>query len=135
VLLVSSCSRIASRQGSNTAKPWSSTRHASLRPAGHGRSSVFPLVLGAELFELCPHRRNAAFEDINDLVANFGRRENGSVYKSTPTIDLILGSDDYLIGIAIHGHEALRFLNLLHQIIDSHGLGLHFVQFIGRSFA
>src|SRR4030095_8661409 len=95
-------------------------------------SSVFPLVLGAELFELCPHRRNAAFEDINDLVANFGRRENGSVYKPTPTIDLILGSDDYFVGIAIHGDEALRFLNLLHQIIDSHGLGLHFVQLVGE---
>jgi hypothetical protein len=49
----------------------------------------------------------------------------GSVYKPTPTIDLILGADDDLIGIAIHGDQALGFFFLLHQIIDGHGLGLH----------
>jgi hypothetical protein len=32
-----------------------------------------------------------------------------------------LGADDHLIGIAIHGDEALRLLDLLHQIIDGHG--------------
>jgi hypothetical protein len=82
----------------------------------------FPLVFGAEFLELCPHRR--------DLVANLGRREDGSVYKPTPTIDFILaptidfilGADDHLIGIAIHGDEALGLLDLLHQIRDSHGL-------------
>jgi hypothetical protein len=43
-------------------------------------------------------------------------------YKPTPTIDLISGADDHLIGIAIHGDEALRLLDLLHQISDGHAL-------------
>jgi hypothetical protein len=38
---------------------------------------------------------------------------------------LILGADDDFIGIARHGDKALGFPNLLHQIIDGHGLGLH----------
>jgi hypothetical protein len=38
---------------------------------------------------------------------------------------LILDADDDFIGIAIHGDKALGFLDLLHQIIDSHGLDLH----------
>jgi hypothetical protein len=54
--------------------------------------------------------------------ANLGRREGGSVYEATPTIDFILGADDHLIGIAIHGDKALGLLDLLHQIIDGHGL-------------
>jgi len=29
------------------------------------------LVFGAEFLELCPHRRKSAFEDIDDLVADF----------------------------------------------------------------
>jgi hypothetical protein len=63
----------------------------------------FPLVFDAEFLELCPHGRKPTLEDIDDLVANLGRREGGSVYKPTPTIDFILGADDHLIGIAIHG--------------------------------
>jgi hypothetical protein len=43
-------------------------------------------------------------------------------YEAGPTIDFILGADDHLIGIAIHGDEASRLLDLLHQIIDGHGL-------------
>src|SRR5207245_1639821 len=39
-----------------------------------------------------------------------------------PTIDFILGADDHLFGIAIHGDEALGLLDLLHQIRDGHGL-------------
>jgi hypothetical protein len=75
-----------------------------------------------ELLELCSHCRKSALEDADDLVANLGRREGGSVYQSTPTIDLILGADDHLIGIVIHGDEALRLLDLSHQIVGGHGL-------------
>src|SRR6516164_6203047 len=32
----------------------------------------------------------AATEDTDDLTADLGRREGGSVYKPTPTVDLIL---------------------------------------------
>ena len=78
-----------------------------------------------ELFKLCPHRRKPPLEYIDDLVADLGRGENGSVYKSTPAIDLILSTDDHFIGIAIHDDKALGFLNLLHQIIDGHDLSLH----------
>src|SRR6516225_3732304 len=67
----------------------------------------------------------AATEDTDDLTADLGRREGGSVYKPTPTVDLILRADDDFIGIAIHGDKALGFLNLLHQFVDCHGLGLH----------
>jgi len=91
----------------------------------HRRSLALPVVLGAEFFELCPHRRNPALEDTNDLTADLGSREDGSVYKPTPAIDLILRADDDFIGIAIHGDKALGFLNLLPQIVDGHGLGLH----------
>jgi hypothetical protein len=45
---------------------------------------------------------------------------------------LILGANDHFIGIAIHGDEAFGFLYLLHQIVDGHGSGPHFVQLIGR---
>jgi hypothetical protein len=38
---------------------------------------------------------------------------------------LILRTDDHFIGIAVHGDQALRFLNLVHQIIDRHELILH----------
>jgi hypothetical protein len=85
-------------------------------------SAASPLIFDAELLELCSHCRKSALEDTDDLVANLGRREGGSVYESTPTIDFILGADDHLIGIAIHGDEALGLLDLLHQIIDRHGL-------------
>src|SRR5467141_1596016 len=72
-------------------------------PSGrHGRSSAFPLVVGAEFLELCPHRRQPALEDTDDLVANLGRRESGSVYKPTPTVDFVLSAADHLFGIAIH---------------------------------
>jgi hypothetical protein len=37
---------------------------------------------------------------------------------------LILRACDDFIGIAIHGHKALGFLNLLHQIDDSHCFGV-----------
>ena len=47
------------------------------------------------------------------------------VYQSPPAIDLILSTDDHFIGIAIYDDQALRFLNLLHQIIDGHDLSLH----------
>jgi hypothetical protein len=67
----------------------------------------FPLGFGAGIPELCPHRRKPALEDSDDLVADLGRGEGGSVYKPTPTIDFILGTDDHLIGIAIHGDEAV----------------------------
>jgi hypothetical protein len=52
------------------------------------------VVFGAEFFELCPHRRKPALEDTNDLTADLGRREGGSVYKPTPAIDLILRPDE-----------------------------------------
>src|SRR5215467_1742836 len=98
-------------------------RRAVIRAAG--QLSIFPLIFGAEFFKLCPHRHKPALEDIDDLVANLGRREGSSVYQPTPTIDLILSADDNFIGVAIHGDEALGFLNLLHQIIDGHDLRLH----------
>jgi hypothetical protein len=98
-----------------------------------GQSSVFTLAFRAEFFEFCPQRRDPTLEDIDDLVANLGRREAYSIYNTTSTINLILGADDHFIGIAIHGDKALGFLNLLHQIIDGHGLGLHLVQLIGRT--
>jgi hypothetical protein len=79
------------------------------------------MAFGAEFFELCPHRRKPPLEDTDDLIADLGGREDGSVYKPTPTINLILGADDYFISIAILADEALGFLNLLHQIRDGHG--------------
>jgi hypothetical protein len=82
----------------------------------------FPLVFGGWIPELCPHRRNPALEDSDDVVADLGRREGGSVYQPSPTIDFILGTDDHLIGIAIHRDEALGLLDLLHQISDGHDL-------------
>jgi hypothetical protein len=78
---------------------------------GSHQSSASPLLFGAELLELRPHRRKPALEDADDTVANLGRRERGSVYESTPTIDLIFGTDDYLIGIAIHSDEPLGLLD------------------------
>ena len=74
-----------------------------------------------ELFKLCPHRRKPPLEDTDDLIADLGGHEDGSVYKPTPTINLILGADDYFTSIAIQADEALGFLNLLHQILDGHG--------------
>jgi hypothetical protein len=70
------------------------------------------MVFGAEFFELCPHRRKPPLEDTDDLIADLGGREDGSVYQPTPTINLILGADDYFTSIAIHADEALGFLNL-----------------------
>jgi hypothetical protein len=84
-----------------------------------------PEVFAIEFFELCPHRRKPSLEYIDDLIADLGRGENGSVYKPAPAIDLILSTDDHFIGIAIHDDQALRFLDLLHQIIDGHDLSLH----------
>jgi hypothetical protein len=83
------------------------------------RSAVFADI--AELLELCSHCRKSTLEDVDDLAADLGSRERGSIYETTPTIDFILGADDHLIRIAIHGDEALCLLDLLHQIIDSHG--------------
>jgi hypothetical protein len=80
------------------------------------------LLFDAELLKLCPHGRKPTLENADDPVANLGRREGGSVYESTPTIEFILGTDDHLIGIAIHSDEALGLLDLLHQIIDGHRL-------------
>src|SRR5580692_366013 len=84
-------------------------------------SSAFPVVFGADCFQLCPHPRKPALEDIDDCVADFGRRKDGSVYKPTPAIDLIFSTDNHFIDIAIHRDEALGFLNLLDQIADGHG--------------
>ena len=78
-----------------------------------------------EFFELCPHRRKPPLEDIDDPIADLGRGENGSVYKPAPAIDLIMSTDDHFIGITIYDDQTLRFLNLLHQIIDGHDLSLH----------
>jgi hypothetical protein len=76
-------------------------------------SSAFPVVFGAEFFYRCPQRRKPVLEDIDDCVADLGRRKDGSVYKPTPAIDLIFGADNHFVGIAIHPNEALGFLNLL----------------------
>src|SRR5271169_1896364 len=99
-------------------------RHAWPTPGaigrGRWRACLTSSLFAAKLLELCSHCRKSALEDADDLVANLGRRESGPVYESTPTIDLILGADDHLIGIAIHGDEALGLLDLLHQIIDGH---------------
>jgi hypothetical protein len=83
-------------------------------------SSAFPVIFGAKFFSLCPHRRKPALEDIYDCVADLGRREDGSIYKPTPAVDLIFGAHDHFIGITIHGDEALGFLNLLDQLVDGH---------------
>ena len=81
-----------------------------------------PSVFEAELLALCPQRGEPLLERGNDVIADLGRREGDPVYKPTPTIDLIFGADDHLIGIAIHSDEALRLLDLLHQISDGHAL-------------
>ena len=83
--------------------------------------------------ELCSQRRKSALEDIDYKIADLGRPEGGSVDKSTPTIDWILGADNHLVGIAIYSDEALGFLNLLQQVIDAHGSALHFVEVIGEN--
>jgi hypothetical protein len=44
------------------------------------------------------------------------------VYEAEPTIDFHLESRRSLIGIAVHRDEALRLLDLSHQIIGGHGL-------------
>jgi hypothetical protein len=75
---------------------------------GSHQSSASPLLFGAELLELRPHRRKPALEDADDPVANLGRRERGSVYESTPTIDLIFGTDDHLIGHCDTQRQAAR---------------------------
>jgi hypothetical protein len=69
-------------------------------------------------------RGKPALEDIDDCVADFGRREDSSVYKPTPAIDLIFGPDNHFISAVIHCDEAFHFLNLFDQVIDSHGLDL-----------
>jgi hypothetical protein len=91
-------------------------------PGAHRAIIGFPLVFRAEFLELCPHRRQPALQDPDDLLANLGRRKGGSVYQPTPTTYFILCADDHLIGIAIHGDEALGLLDLLHQIRDGNGL-------------
>jgi hypothetical protein len=79
----------------------------------------------AHLPEVCPYSHKSALEDADDLVANLGLGESDSVYEPAPGIDFILGADDHFIGTAIDGDQALRFLNLVHHIIDSHELILH----------
>ena len=66
------------------------------------------------------------------MVANLGRREGGSVYNTTPTVELILGADDHFIGITIHGDKAFGFLYLLHQISMVMAQVPISVQLIGR---
>ena len=39
------------------------------------------------------HPRKPPLEDTDDLIADLGGPEDGSVYKPTPTINLILGAD------------------------------------------
>ena len=78
------------------------------RSGRHRRSSPSPLLFDAELLELCPHCRKPALEDADDPIANLIGRESGSVYEPTPTIDLILGTDDHLVGIAIHSERGAR---------------------------
>jgi hypothetical protein len=78
---------------------------------------------GAEFLQLCSEHREPALEDFNNLIADLGRGEGDSVNKPTPAIDWILGADDDFIGIAIYRDQSLSFLNLLQQVIDSHGLG------------
>jgi hypothetical protein len=87
----------------------------------NGISSALPMAFDTEFLELCPHRRKPPLEDTDDLIADLGGREDDSVYKPTPSVNLILGADDYFTSIAIYADEALGFLNLLHQIRD--GLG------------
>jgi hypothetical protein len=82
------------------------------------------LGLGAEFLKLYPHRCKPALKHIDDVVANLGRCEGGSVYQPTPTIDFVLSADDHFIGIAIHVDEAFGFFNLLRQLVDGHGLEL-----------
>src|SRR5580704_10718697 len=94
-------------------------------PAWQGRSSAFPVIFAAAFFELCTHCCKPVLEDIDDGFADLGRRKGGSVYEPTPTIDFIFGADDHFIGVAIHPDKALGFLNPSHQIVDAHGLGLH----------
>ena len=120
----------SSRIGSGEAKRWGGNGETKsggpLPPGQHRQSSAWPAVFGAEFFELWPHRHKPALEDTDDLTADLGRHEGGSVYKPTPAIDLILRADGDFIGIAIHGGDkALGFLNLLHQFVDCHGLGFH----------
>ena len=38
-----------------------------------------PVAFGAEFFELCPHRGKPPLEDTDDLIADLGGREDGSV--------------------------------------------------------
>jgi len=119
----------SSRIGSGEAKRWGGNGETKsggpLPPGQHRQSSAWPAVFGAEFFELWPHRHKPALEDTDDLTADLGRHEGGSVYKPTPAIDLILRADDDFIGIAIHRDKALGFLKLLHQFVDCHGLGFH----------
>jgi hypothetical protein len=68
----------------------------------HARLPALPVVFGIEFFELCPHRRKPLLKYTDDLIADLGRGEGSSVYESAPSIDLILSTDDHLIGIAIH---------------------------------
>ena len=96
-----------------------------LCPAWQGPSSAFPVIFAAAFFELCTHCCKPVLEDIDDRFADLGRRKGGSVYEPTPTIDFIFGADDHFTGVAIHPDKALGFLNPLHQIVDAHGLGLH----------
>src|SRR5437660_632088 len=55
--------------------------------AWQGRSPAFPVIFAAAFFELCPQCRKPVLEDIDDRVADLGRRKGGSVYETTPTID------------------------------------------------
>src|SRR5215831_12637930 len=97
------------------------------RAPSSGRQVVIGLFfdIRRRVFQALPASHKPALEDIDDLVANLGRREGSSVYQPTPAIDLILGADDNFIGVTIHGDEALGFLDLSHQLIDGHDLGLH----------
>jgi hypothetical protein len=94
-------------------------------PGLAGRSSAFPVIFAAAFFELCTYCCKPVLKDIDDRFADLGRRKGGSVYEPAPTIDFIFSADDHFIGVAIHPDKALGFLNPSHQIVDAHGLGLH----------
>jgi len=70
---------------SGEAKRWDS-RVGNKTPGGRppsglaGGSSAFPVIFAAAFFELCTHCCKPVLEDIDDRVADLGRRKGGSVY-------------------------------------------------------
>jgi hypothetical protein len=94
----------------------------SVRPPPSISTQTDTTLFAAECFELCTHRGKPALEDLDDRVADLGRRNSNPIYKPTPAIDLIFGADDHFIGVSIDSDEPLGFLDLPHQIIHGHKL-------------